>query len=104
VRVRSLSKRYGEVLAVDDLTFSLEPGTITGFLGPNGASKTTTMRLLLGLAEPTAGEALVFGRRDRELEDPARRIGAVRDSIRPPQARYGVAGLAEAAGRFTPVS
>jgi ABC-2 type transport system ATP-binding protein len=80
VAVGSLTKRYGEVLAVDDLTFSLHPGTVTGFLGPNGAGKTTTLRLLLGLAEPTAGEALVFGRRYRELDDPARRVGAVLES------------------------
>jgi ABC-2 type transport system ATP-binding protein len=80
VVVRSLTKRYGELVAVDDLTFSLGPGTITGFLGPNGAGKTTTLRLLLGLAEPTAGEALVFGRRYRELGDPARRVGAVLES------------------------
>jgi len=80
VTVSSLTKRYGEILAVDDLTFSLHPGTITGFLGPNGAGKTTTLRLLLGLAEPTAGEALVFGRRYRELDDPARRVGAVLES------------------------
>jgi ABC-2 type transport system ATP-binding protein len=77
VSVDSLTKRYGDVLAVDRLTFSLQPGTITGFLGPNGAGKTTTLRLLLGLAEPTAGEALVFGRRYRELEDPTRRVGAM---------------------------
>src|SRR6266536_1351093 len=68
VSVRSLTKRYGEVVAVDDVTFSLQAGTVTGYLGPNGAGKTTTLRLLLGLAEPTAGEALVFGRRYRELE------------------------------------
>jgi ABC-2 type transport system ATP-binding protein len=80
VSVRSLSKRYGEVLAVDELTFSLERGTISGFLGPNGAGKTTTLRLLLGLAEPSAGEALVFGRRYRELDEPARRVGAVLES------------------------
>jgi ABC-2 type transport system ATP-binding protein len=80
VSVRSLCKRYGEVLAVDDVTFSLEPGTVTGFLGPNGAGKTTTLRLLLGLARPTAGEALVFGRRYRELAHPARRVGAVLES------------------------
>jgi ABC-2 type transport system ATP-binding protein len=80
VSVRSLSKRYGEVLAVDGLSFSLERGTITGFLGPNGAGKTTTLRLLLGLAEPSAGEALVFDRRYRELDDPARRVGAVLES------------------------
>jgi ABC-2 type transport system ATP-binding protein len=80
VAVRSLTKRYGELVAVDELTFSLQPGTVTGFLGPNGAGKTTTLRLLLGLAEPTAGEALVFGRRYRELYEPARRVGAVLES------------------------
>jgi ABC-2 type transport system ATP-binding protein len=80
VTVRSLTKRFAEVVAVDDLTFSLHAGTVTGFLGPNGAGKTTTLRLLLGLAEPTAGEALVFGRRYRELDDPARRVGAVLES------------------------
>jgi ABC-2 type transport system ATP-binding protein len=76
----NLTKRYGEVLAVDDLTFALEPGSITGFLGPNGAGKTTTLRLVLGLAEPTAGTALVFGRPYRELADPSRRVGAVLES------------------------
>ena len=80
VVVSSLTKRFGEVVAVDDLTFSLRPGTITGFLGPNGAGKTTTLRLLLGLAEPTAGEALVFGHPYREIDDPARRVGAVLES------------------------
>jgi ABC-2 type transport system ATP-binding protein len=80
VTVRSLTKRFGDLVAVDDLSFSLEPGTITGFLGPNGAGKTTTLRLLLGLAEPTAGEALVFGRRYRNLKDPGRRVGAVLES------------------------
>jgi ABC-2 type transport system ATP-binding protein len=78
--VSSLTKRYGEVVAVDDVTFSLEAGTVTGYLGPNGAGKTTTLRLLLGLAEPTAGDALVFGRRYRELEQPIRRVGAVLES------------------------
>jgi len=80
VTASSLTKRFGEVVAVDDLTFSLSKGTVTGFLGPNGAGKTTTLRLLLGLAEPTAGEALVFGRRYRDLDNPARRIGAVLES------------------------
>jgi ABC-2 type transport system ATP-binding protein len=80
VTVRSLTKRFDELVAVNDLTFSLHPGTVTGFLGPNGAGKTTTLRLLLGLAEPTAGEALVFGRRYGELGDPARRVGAVLES------------------------
>ena len=80
VTVSSLTKRFGEIVAVDDLTFTLSSGTVTGFLGPNGAGKTTTLRLLLGLAEPTAGEALVFGRPYRDLEDPARRVGAVLES------------------------
>jgi ABC-2 type transport system ATP-binding protein len=80
VSVSSLTKRYAEVVAVDDVTFSLDAGTVTGFLGPNGAGKTTTLRLVLGLAEPTAGEALVFGRRYRELDDPAGRVGAVLES------------------------
>jgi ABC-2 type transport system ATP-binding protein len=75
-----LTKRYGDVVAVDGLTFALEPGSITGLLGPNGAGKTTTLRLVLGLAEPTDGAALVFGRRYRELEDPSRRVGAVLES------------------------
>ena len=76
----SLTKRFGELVAVDELTFSLRPGTVTGFLGPNGAGKTTTLRLLLGLARPTAGEALVFGRRYHELDSPPRRVGAVLES------------------------
>jgi ABC-2 type transport system ATP-binding protein len=80
VTASSLTKHYGELVAVDELTFSLRAGTVTGFLGPNGAGKTTTLRLLLGLARPTAGEALVFGRRYRELDDPARRVGAVLES------------------------
>ena len=80
VSARGLTKRFGDVVAVEDLTFSLEAGTVTGFLGPNGAGKTTTLRLLVGLAAPDAGEALVFGRRYRELEHPGRRIGAVLES------------------------
>jgi ABC-2 type transport system ATP-binding protein len=80
VTVSSLTKRYGALVAVDDLTFAVRSGTVTGFLGPNGAGKTTTLRLLLGLAEPTSGKALVFGRRYRDLEDPARRVGAVLES------------------------
>jgi ABC-2 type transport system ATP-binding protein len=72
-----LTKRFGDLVAVDDLSFALERGTVTGFLGPNGAGKTTTLRMLLHLVEPTAGRALVFGRRYDELERPASRVGAV---------------------------
>jgi len=77
VRVESLSKRFGSVLAVDDLSFALAPGTITGFLGPNGAGKTTTLRMLLGLTAPSGGRALVFDRPYAEVARPALRIGAV---------------------------
>jgi ABC-2 type transport system ATP-binding protein len=77
VHAESLSKRFGEVMAVEDLSFALEAGTITGFLGPNGAGKTTTLRMLLGLAAPTSGRALVFGADYTELEGAALRIGAV---------------------------
>jgi len=77
VAAESLSKRFGPLLAVDDLSFALASGTITGFLGPNGAGKTTTLRMLLGLAAPSNGRALVFGSPYAELERPALRIGAV---------------------------
>ena len=77
VRAEHLSKRFGDLVAVDDLTFSLEPGTVTGFLGPNGAGKTTTLRMLLHLVEPTKGRALLFGRRYQDLERPAAQVGAV---------------------------
>jgi ABC-2 type transport system ATP-binding protein len=80
VSVVQLGKCYGPIVAVEDLTFSLTPGTVTGFLGPNGAGKTTTLRLLLGLAEPTSGRALVFGRPYAELGQPARRVGAILES------------------------
>jgi ABC-2 type transport system ATP-binding protein len=80
VAASSLTKRYGDIVAVDDLTFLLDAGTVTGFLGPNGAGKTTTLKVLLGLAEPTFGDALVFGRRYRDLDDPVRRVGALLES------------------------
>jgi ABC-2 type transport system ATP-binding protein len=77
VQVEHLTKRFGEVLAVDDLSFALERGTVTGFLGPNGAGKTTTLRMLLHLVQPTAGRATVFGRRYQDLKRPAAHVGAV---------------------------
>jgi ABC-2 type transport system ATP-binding protein len=76
VRAESLTKRFGDVVAVDDLSFELEQGTITGFLGPNGAGKTTTLRMVVGLVAPTSGRALVFGRPYVELANPSRRVGA----------------------------
>ena len=77
IELRDLTKRFGAVTAVDGVTLELEPGTVTGFLGPNGAGKTTTMRMLLGLVAPTAGTATFHGRRYADLDQPARRVGAV---------------------------
>ena len=62
IEVSGLTKRFGEVLAVDDLSFTVDEGRIVGFLGPNGAGKTTTLRMLLGLVNPTAGSSTVFGK------------------------------------------
>ncbi len=77
VTAESLTKRFGSVVAVDDLSFTLAPGTITGFLGPNGAGKTTTLRMLLGLAAPTSGRSMVLGKPYVELDQPAEHVGAV---------------------------
>ena len=77
IELHGLTKRYGDVLAVDDLTLELDAGTVTGFLGPNGAGKTTTLRMLLGLVRPSAGTATFGGRRYVDLAEPARTVGAV---------------------------
>ena len=77
VRAESLTKRFGSVVAVDDLSFVLAPGTITGFLGPNGAGKTTTLRMVLGLAAPSSGRALVFDRLYADLPHAPLQVGAV---------------------------
>ena len=77
IEVVDLTKRYGKVLAVDRLSFRVEPGTITGFLGPNGAGKSTTLRSVLGLVHPDAGGTTVLGRTYRELDRPLHQVGAV---------------------------
>jgi ABC-2 type transport system ATP-binding protein len=76
IAFRTLTKHFGAIEAVDDLTFDVPPGRVTGFLGPNGAGKTTTLRMLLGLVAPTSGAALVGGRRYQDLEQPRRVVGA----------------------------
>ena len=76
IETDGLTKRYGSVMAVDDLTFAVREGAVTGFLGPNGAGKTTTLRMILALARPTAGHATVLGRPYQELDQPARTVGA----------------------------
>jgi ABC-2 type transport system ATP-binding protein len=85
IEVRSLTKRYGGKVAVDDLSFSVEPGKVTGFLGPNGAGKTTTMRCILGLDYPTAGSVTIGGKRYQDLGYPMREVGALLD----PKAVHG---------------
>ncbi len=79
IEVRGLTKRYGAVVAVDDLSFDVEQGLVTGFLGPNGAGKSTTMRMMLGLDRPTSGTALVHGRPLAEHAEPLREVGALLD-------------------------
>jgi ABC-2 type transport system ATP-binding protein len=81
IEVEHLTKRYGKTLAVEDLSFSVLPGTITGFLGPNGAGKSTTLRSILGLVRPTAGRTAVLGQPYRDLDRPARQVGAVLESF-----------------------
>jgi ABC-2 type transport system ATP-binding protein len=80
IQVRGLTKRYGEVTAVRDLSFDVLPGRVTGFLGPNGAGKTTTMRLILGLAYPDAGTAGIDGKSYASLAYPMREVGALLDA------------------------
>jgi ABC-2 type transport system ATP-binding protein len=80
IEVQGLTKRYGEKIAVDGLTFSIEPGMVTGFLGPNGAGKTTTMRCILGLDYPDAGTVTVDGRDYHDLGNPMREVGALIDA------------------------
>ncbi|HEY9350167.1 MAG TPA: ATP-binding cassette domain-containing protein [Acidothermales bacterium] len=77
--VSNLTKCYGAVAAVENVTFTLEPGTLTGFVGANGAGKSTTVRMLLGLTRPTAGTATIDGKPYAALTDPTRTVGALTD-------------------------
>jgi ABC-2 type transport system ATP-binding protein len=77
IEISHLAKDFGDVRAVDDLSFSIESGTVAGFLGPNGSGKTTTLRTLVGLVAPTAGSVTFAGRPYRELQQPLREVGAL---------------------------
>ncbi|MFE6400308.1 ABC transporter ATP-binding protein [Streptomyces alboflavus] len=80
IELEGLTKRYGEKVAVNNLTFTVHPGTVTGFLGPNGAGKSTTMRMMLGLDNPTAGDVRIDGKHYAQLKDPLKYIGALLDA------------------------
>jgi ABC-2 type transport system ATP-binding protein len=80
IELNRLTKRFGPVTVVDDLSVTVRPGRVTGFLGPNGAGKTTTMRIVLGLDAPTSGIALVGGRRYQQIIRPLRQVGSLLDA------------------------
>jgi ABC-2 type transport system ATP-binding protein len=82
IEARGLTKRYGATLAVADLSFDVLPGRVTGFLGPNGAGQSTTMRMILGLDRPTRGTVTVQGRRYGEHHRPLPDVGAVPGTLR----------------------
>ncbi len=77
IEVRALSKRHGKKLAADGLSFSVAPGSVTGFLGPNGAGRSTTMRMIVGLDHPTSGHATINGLPYAHLPRPLRVVGAL---------------------------
>ncbi|RZQ65082.1 ABC transporter ATP-binding protein [Amycolatopsis suaedae] len=80
IEATSLTKRYGKTVAVNDLSFTVAPGKVTGFLGPNGAGKSTTMRMVLGLDNPTSGSVRIGGKQYHELKHPLRTVGALLDA------------------------
>ena len=90
IEIRALTKRYGRTTAVSDLTFTVQPGMVTGFLGPNGAGKSTTMRMILGLDEPTSGSVTVNGRPPRAHAAPLRELGGMLDprAVHPSRSAY----------------
>ena len=89
IEVEALTKRYGDFVAVDNISFSVQPGLVTGFLGPNGAGKSTAMRMMCGLTPPTSGEARVLGVPYAQLQNPGRRVGVLLDASAQHQGRTG---------------
>jgi ABC-2 type transport system ATP-binding protein len=100
IQVAGLRKRFGRVVAVEDVSFTVAYGRITGFLGPNGAGKTTTLRMLLGLIRPDAGTAAITGTPYLDLASPARTVGALLETAAHPSRSGGdhLRVLAAAAG------
>ncbi len=99
LEARGLTKRFGSRLAVDKLSFDVRPGLVTGFLGPNGSGKSTTMRLILGLDHPDAGQARIGGRRYADLGWPLREVGALLEARANATAREGTAARSSRRGR-----
>jgi ABC-2 type transport system ATP-binding protein len=97
ITVEGLTKHRGGRAVVSDVTFRCEPGTVTGFLGPNGSVKTTTMRMLVGLSEPDRGAARILGGRYRDLPNPGRRVGILLDASAQHPGRRGREALAVSA-------
>jgi ABC-2 type transport system ATP-binding protein len=97
IESQNLTKRFGGRTVVDDVSFLVEPGTVTGFLGANGAGKTTTLRMLAGLSEPDGGQAIVLGGRYRDLPNPGRRVGVLLDASAQHAGRRGREALAVSA-------
>ncbi len=97
IETNSLTKRYGDRSAVQDVSFSCAPGTVTGFLGPNGAGKSTTLKMLCGLARPTAGSSAVLGRPFAALPNPGRHVGVLIDASAAHSGRRGRETLATSA-------
>ena len=107
IEIRALTKRYGRTTAVSDLTFTVRPGVVTGFLGPNGAGKSTTMRMILGLDEPTSGSVTVNGRPPRAHTAPLREVGGMLDprAVHPSRSAYHhLLALARTSGTAGPGS
>jgi ABC-2 type transport system ATP-binding protein len=104
IEIQGLTKRFGSVLAVDNLSFDINEGAVVGFLGPNGAGKTTTLRMLLGLIEPSAGTALFNGVPYRDLTDRAHQVGAMLEAaaIHPGRTPRGHLRVRAAAARLNP--
>src|SRR5450755_895788 len=80
IEVSGLRKRFGPAVALDGMTFSVQPGQVTGFVGPNGAGKSTTMRVILGLDAPDDGSALIGGQRYQNLRHPLSHVGSLLDA------------------------
>ena len=89
IESENLTKSFGGRTVVNDVSFRVEPGTVTGFLGANGAGKTTTLRMLSGLSEPDSGQAVVLGGRYRDLANPGRRVGILLDAAAQHDGRRG---------------